>query len=124
MEFEAKMVFIGDAGVGKTCILNQYIKHEFNENVQTSIGSTHFEKKYHKNSQDIKLFIWDTSGQEKYKSIASLYFRDAQIICLVYSIDDEDSIYQLEHWISEVKKSNQGEYVLLIIGNKIDLWIK
>lgn len=121
MEFEAKMVFIGDAGVGKTCILHQFIKHEFSDSITTSIGSTHFEKKFYLNSKNIKLYIWDTSGQEKYKSIASLYFRDAQIIALVYSIDDEDSMYQLEHWISEIKKSNQGEYVLLVIGNKIDL---
>ena len=116
-----KLIVVGNQGTGKSCILNRFINETFDEKYQATIGLDFQSKNITIHDQDVRLIIYDTAGQEKFRSLIPMYIREAQIILLVYDISDKDSFDAMPNWIQEVKEVLNKEVVFALIGNKMDL---
>ena len=87
---EAKVVVIGPVGVGKSSLATRFIYNEFNENMPTTLGASYFEKVHeHKPGKTVKFQFWDTAGQEKFKAIAKIYYKDARVAVVLYDITSQ-----------------------------------
>ena len=119
---EVKIILLGNSSVGKTSIINRYIKNIFNMNITSSLGSQNFEKVIQKGKETYKLIIWDTTGQEKYHSLTNLFINKSNIAILTYSIDNINSFIGLDYWYNCVEeKLEKNKYILAVVGNKSDL---
>ena len=118
-----KVVLLGETGVGKTCLIERYTKSEFHDNFAPTLGGTFIEKEvtYKKYNKTIKFQIWDTAGQEKYRSINKLFYSDANIAILVYDITKRESFDNIRRWLDEVKEFAPKSITLILVGNKKDL---
>ena len=116
-----KLIVVGNQGTGKSCILNRFINETFEENYEATIGLDFQSKNITIHDQDVRLIIYDTAGQEKFRSLIPMYIREAQIILFIYDISDEESFNSIPKWIKEVKEVLKEEVVFALIGNKIDL---
>jgi len=115
-----KVVFVGDAGVGKTQIVNKFIKNSFEEEYKPTTGVNYSQKEINFDEKNIKLELWDSPGQEKYKSITENFYKGSQLIVLVYTVDDKNTFENIQSWVNEVKEKNENAKFLLV-GNKLDL---
>lgn len=117
-----KIIFIGEAGVGKTSIVNQFIQKNFSPTVESTIGASFScTRKEHKD-RIIKFHIWDTAGQERFRSILNIYYRGADACILVCDLTDEESINSLQYWIDDFyKRTDNPNAQFILVGNKIDL---
>ena len=120
-DYECKLVFLGDTGVGKTSLIKRYSDNIFEYNITSSKGAFHYEKIIRTSKKLYKVYIWDTTGEERFKSMLSFYYRDAQMVALVYSTVAPETVENLRFWIEEVQEKNNRKCVILLIGNKIDL---
>ena len=121
-EINFKIIVIGSKYVGKTCITNQATKHVFLENAYNpTIGMEIYNLFVKIDNKIIKLQIWDTCGQEIYRSLISNYYRSASLAIIVYSIDRKDSFEDLDLWIKELKMNNSPDSKVVLVGNKLDL---
>ncbi len=118
---ETKVVMLGNTNVGKSTILRQYMQKDFDPNTPSTLGLLYFIKNLELLEKKFKLLIYDMAGQEKLRSIASIYYREAHIIFAVYSVEDQKSQDELDGWVNEVAAKNNGDYVMIVLGNKIDL---
>ena len=114
-----KIIFIGDAGVGKTTIISRIMDNPFIEEYEPSIGVDFMSKTLKYNGQNVKLQIWDTAGQEKYKGLIPSYVRNSSIVFVVYDISGKTSFDNIPKWINFIKSIENTTIVLC--GNKIDL---
>jgi len=115
-----KVVFVGDAKVGKTQIINKFVENEFSENyVETRVEYHH--KTINSNGKIIKLRLWDTAGQEDYRAITQAYYKSGHLIVLVYAVDDKKSFENIQSWVEDVKNNTNGNPKFLLVGNKCDL---
>ena len=115
-----KIIFCGDAGVGKTSIINSIMGQKFSEDYEPSIGVDFFSKTIRYKGRLIKLQIWDSAGQEKFKSLIPNYIRGSSLIFLIFDVSRKLSYDHLTDWIKFITDiDNSG--VIIIIGNKIDL---
>ena len=126
MQYEEKiqLLIIGDSTVGKTSILNRYTKGEFNPNYLATLGIDFFKKDEILNGKTIRIKIWDTAGEERYKSLTQGYFRNAEGIIIVYDVSNKDTFDNLKFWIQSIKTHiniDKQNIPSIIIGNKIDL---
>ena len=120
-----KIVLIGEAGVGKTCIISRYIDDKFNEETGSTNGGSFGKKNLEINGKSVQLNIWDTAGQERYQSITKHFFRDAEAVCFVYDITNENSFRKLENiWYKDFLKNRTKNAILAVVGNKSDLYEK
>ena len=117
-----KVILLGESGVGKTSIIFKYVKDHFTERTTQTIGSTYMQKDIIRDNITYKLNIWDTSGQEKYHSVTKLFLKNANIVILVYSIDDKNSLKSIDYWYNEVCDMLGNKFILSIVGNKCDLF--
>ena len=118
-----KMILIGDSGVGKTSIINRYL-NEFQKNISPTICISFFNKIEIINDYKIKFQIWDTVGQEKYRSLNSLFFKDAHICLMVYDITNESSFKSIkDYWYQSVINNGLEGVIFGIAGNKNDLYM-
>ena len=120
---EAKIVLLGDVSVGKTSIASRYCKNSFNEHHINTIGGAYQQQKVVLQSGVVvKLHIWDTSGQERFRAMTNLYYRDAQVAILTYDIACTTSFTSIEFWINELKYKVENENMILcLVGNKCDV---
>ena len=119
-----KIVLIGNAGVGKTCISQRYINQSFTDHEQTTIGASYFQKLLEIDGKTIRLDIWDTAGQERYRSMGKMFYKDAYIVLFIYDITDKSSFNELKNvWYDEIKKAGEKNIVLAVVGNKSDLYL-
>ena len=118
-----KIVLIGESGVGKTSIISQFVNQVFQEDVETSSSGTYNSKTLiYDNNKVLKLEIWDTAGQEKYRSLASMFYKEASAAILVYDITRKDSFEQIQqYWASQIKENSPSNIILALCGNKSDL---
>jgi len=116
-----KLILLGDQGVGKSCILNRFLNDTFIEDYQATIGLDFQSKNVQIDNQDIHLLLYDTAGQEKFRSLIPMYTRDANIILLVYDISNKDTFNHLPDWIRDLTNVNINEVIFIIVANKIDL---
>jgi small GTP-binding protein len=118
-----KIVLVGEAGVGKTSIISQFVEQVFQEDIQSSTGGTFSSKTCtYGNNKILKLEIWDTAGQEKYRSLTNMFYNEANAAILVYDITVKASYEQVkEYWSQKVKESAPNDIIIAICGNKSDL---
>ena len=117
-----KIVLLGEAGVGKTSIITRYISGSFSQIVMTSTGSSFVAKKIElEDKKIVKLQIWDTAGQEKYRSLAKIFYQSAAVAVLVYDITLKKSFEQIkEYWVKEIKENAPEDIIIAIAANKSD----
>ena len=116
-----KIIFLGDQYVGKSSILNRFYQDKFEEDYQATIGLDFHSKNVEIKGSTIRLLLYDTAGQEKFKSLIPMYIRDANIILVVYDITNKDSFIHTEHWVNETKDLKREDAIFVLVGNKIDL---
>ena len=116
-----KLIIIGDAGVGKSCLTNQAIKNVFDEAYNATVGFEFISFNLKLDDVSIKLQIWDTCGQEIYRSLISSFYRNATLAMIVYSIDSRESFSHLDAWLKDVHLLSNPDIKLFLIGNKTDL---
>ena len=116
-----KMIVIGDSGVGKSCLTTKAVKNNFEEFYQATIGFEFLTFNLKMNDQVVKLQIWDTCGQEVYRSLISNFYRNSSLACLVYAIDNRDSFNNAENWLKELKSQANPDVKIMLVGNKCDL---
>ena len=118
--FRQKIIFCGDAGVGKTSIINSFMSQKFQDEYEPSIGVDFFSKTVRYKDRLIKLQIWDSAGQEKFRSLIPNYIRGSSLIFLIYDISNKLSYEHIPDWIQFIKNvDNNG--IIILVGNKIDL---
>ena len=120
-----KLCFIGDSGVGKTCLIARFIRGSFDCNSPATVGASFVSKtiEISELKQSLTLDVWDTAGQEKYKSLTRIFFQGAKMAILVYDITRRESFDNLKNsWYKEVKENGDSDIVLGIAGNKYDLF--
>ena len=116
-----KLIFLGDQNVGKSSILNRFLSDTFVEEYQATIGLDFQSKNVQIDNQDVHLLLYDTAGEEKFRSLIPMYTRDANIILLVYDITNKESFENLYVWLKDLTNININEVIICIVGNKIDL---
>lgn len=117
-----KLIFIGDAGVGKTTIINRIQGNPFQAQYEQTIGVDFYPKTIRFQEMEIRLQMWDTAGQERYKGLIPSYVRNSSIIFLVYDVSNEKSFNNMPGWIEFIKKIENLENTLLVlVGNKTDI---
>lgn len=123
-DYVFKLILIGDSGVGKTNILNRYVNNTSNENNMPTIGIEFFIKTIKINNDVlIKNQIWDTSGQERFRSITSAYYRNSDGCIIVYDISKRESFNNIKFWFEDLSKYLDIKKIcFLLIGNKSDLY--
>jgi len=107
-----KVVLLGESGVGKTSIIHRYINNTFNPAISTTGGANFVSKriKFTEENQEIKFEIWDTAGQEKFRSLAKVFYKNASICVLVYDITRRQSFEELEKfWVGEVTNTASSD---------------
>lgn len=121
---ECKVVMIGDTGVGKTHLLARYLYNTFDLNTPSTVSATFATKKVKKeNGDEIVLQLWDTAGQEAYKGLTKLYFKNAYGIIIVYDITRRDSFDEIKnYWYKQAKDNTYPGIKIAIVGNKQDLY--
>lgn len=115
-----KYIIVGNSAVGKSSILMKYINGAFSDTHEMTIGVEFGTKKIIINDNIIKLQIWDTAGQEAYRSITRSYYRDSAGVILVFDITQRRTFEVLDLWLQDVKSMSKTPYIILV-GNKIDL---
>lgn len=129
-----KLVLLGDSSVGKSSIVHRFVKDSFDEFRESTIGAAFLSQtikikdKYSSSDSSegaekvIKFEIWDTAGQERYKSLAPMYYRNANAALVVYDITQQDSLSKAQSWVLELKnKVGDEDLVICLVGNKLDL---
>lgn len=114
------MVFLGDSSVGKTCISTRFVRNEFAEFQEPTIGAAFQTKEVPLDDRIIRFEIWDTAGQERYRSLAPMYYRGASCAIIVYDITSMDSFNGAKMWIDEIFRKTRYCKIFLL-GNKCDL---
>ena len=121
--YEIKIVLLGTQATGKSSLIIRYISDKFEDKYKVTIGGAYLQKDVKlKNGDNLKLHIWDTSGQERFRAITQLYYKDASAAILVYDITSKESLNDLEYWIKQLYENNDTENLIVACaGNKIDL---
>ena len=119
--FSFKILFLGGIGVGKTCIINRYVKNIFINDQTPTIGIDYKSKIVIYNSKKIKLKIFDTSGQERFHTLTKNYYRGADGIIMVFDLKRSETFDELTYWMEEINKNcDKNKIGLILVGNKND----
>ena len=116
-----KLIIIGDTGVGKSCLMKRIMDNEFKQEHQVTIGVEFGSFGLKVDGKIIKLQIWDTAGQESFKSVTRIFYRGAHCVFLTYDVTREDTFVNLSQWLSEVKQHATEDVRVYMVGNKGDL---
>ena len=121
-EYVIKILTLGDSGVGKTSIIQKFINDKFNQSMLSTIGVDFQSKVIIIDNIKVKLKIWDTTGQERFKTLTSQYYNGADGALLIFDITSKMTFDRISFWMNELnEKKKLNELGLLLIGNKIDL---
>jgi Ras-related protein Rab-2A len=116
-----KYIIIGDTGVGKSCLLLQFTDKRFRHDHDLTIGVEFGSRMIRIEDKDIKLQIWDTAGQESFRSITRSYYRGAAGALLVYDITRRDTFTHLSNWLQDARENGNADMVITLVANKTDL---
>jgi len=120
-----KVIILGDSGVGKTSLMNQYVHKRFSNQYKATIGADFLTKEIMIDDKLVTLQIWDTAGQERFQSLGVAFYRGADSCVLVHDITDSKSFDNLESWMDEflvhANPNNQSTFPFVVLGNKADL---
>ena len=116
-----KTIVIGDSGVGKSCLTVQAVHNKFEELYRATVGFEFMSFNIRINKVVIKLQIWDTCGQEVYKSLITGLYRNSSLAIIIYSVTNKNSFQHVENWIKELKLNSSKNIKIILVGNKCDL---
>jgi small GTP-binding protein len=116
-----KYIIIGDSAVGKSNILTRYVYEKFNEEFQSTIGVEFASKNAIVNNKIYRIQIWDTAGQESFRSITRAYYKNSVCAFIVYDITSRTSFENVKSWLDDIQKQCPKTTFLVLVGNKIDL---
>ena len=120
-----KIMTLGDANVGKSTILNQFVNREFVSHYKPTVGADFMSKQMEIDGSYITLQLWDTAGQERFRSLGPTFYRGAECCILCYDITNKTSYNNIEMWMNNFKEyvdvGNDGDFPFLLLGNKNDL---
>ena len=117
-----KVLLLGNSSVGKTCILIRFSEDTFNDNYEVTIGLNYRIKTITLDNTPIKMQIWDTSGEEKFKAIAKNFYRGAHGVLLIYDICQKSSFLDVKGWIEQIiENTDNDDIVMILCGNKSDM---
>ncbi|KAL4451030.1 hypothetical protein ABPG74_021352 [Tetrahymena malaccensis] len=115
-----KFIIVGDSGVGKSCMLIRYSKNDFVTDYNATIG-VEFQSKIVKiNDASVKLQIWDTAGQESFRSIVKSFYKKTVGVLLVYNIANKESFQSIKHWLVEAKENSEESATFVLVGAQSD----
>ena len=124
-ELGIKVTLIGESSVGKTSIINRFTKGSFSQEIESTLGANYSQKKLTINGKKIRLDLWDTAGQEKYRAIGRHFYKESFIVCLVYDISNNDSFEKIKSvWYPELKEYGEKLKIMALVGNKIDKYLQ
>ena len=116
-----KIIMVGSINVGKTSLVTRYATGKFYEISKSSKNCSYISKTKKINGKNYEIRLWDTAGQEKYKSVTKIFIKDANIAILVFALDNEKSFEDLKDWIQVIKSVNDESLIIGIAANKSDL---
>ena len=116
-----KLIVIGDSGVGKSCLTTKAVKNNFEDYYQATVGFEFLTFNMKINEYVIKMQIWDTCGQEIYKSLISNFYRNSSLAIILYAIDNRESFEHAENWLNDLKSQANPDVRIFLVGNKSDL---
>ena len=124
-ESKFKIVFLGEQNTGKTALALRGHKNTFDPSYTATIGIDYYNKTVETDNQTIRLQIWDTAGQEQFRSLSPAYIRSSVFAVVVYSVDNRDSFSELDYWVNMIRQewpvNREKKNDIIIIGNKSDL---
>jgi len=115
---DAKVVLLGDTGVGKTSVALRFVQDAFTTRTAPTVGASFLTKVMLVEDCKIKLRLWDTAGQERFRSLAPMYYRQACAAVIVFDITREDSFHKMCDWVRELQINLAEEIILVVVGNK------
>jgi small GTP-binding protein len=118
---KAKVVLVGAEHTGKTCIISQYVSGEFSENQLATLSPAFVQKVVEVEGKAITLEIWDTAGEERFKSLSHLFYRDAEAGIVVFSLVEHGSLARASEEIAVLSKERDDQVKVFLVGNKCDL---
>lgn len=115
-----KLVLLGNTAVGKSCLVVRFVRNEFFEFQEPTIGAAFLTQTVTLDDTTVKFEIWDTAGQERYRSLAPMYYRGAAAAIVVYDITNKESYIGAKSWVKELQRRGDPNVVIAIAGNKCD----
>ena len=123
-EYMAKVIFLGEAGVGKTNLINIIMGIQFNEEEAATASASFSTKKISVRGKDYTIKLWDTIGQEKFRTLTKLFYTNAKIAIFVYDITQKDTFEEIKnYWVKDVEEKLGKDIIKGIVANKIDLFL-
>jgi Ras-related protein Rab-7A len=120
-----KVIVLGDSGVGKTSLMNQYVHNKFSQQYKATIGADFMTKEILVEDRLVTLQIWDTAGQERFQSLGVAFYRGADCCVLVYDVNVKRSFDTLDNWreefLNQASPSDPKNFPFILLGNKIDI---
>jgi len=116
-----KLVLLGESAVGKSSLVLRFVKGQFHEYQESTIGAAFLTQTVCLSDTTVKFEIWDTAGQERYHSLAPMYYRGAQAAIVVYDITNQDTFGRAKTWVKELQRQASPNIVIALAGNKADL---
>ena len=120
-DYNYKIIIIGDSGVGKTCLTYRATSGEFREKMAATIGFEYFPFVVKYKNKILKLEIWDTCGQEAYRSLIKSFFNNSSLAIIVYAVDNKKSFGSIDEWIRQCRSLCSPDTRFFLIGNKNDV---
>nr|KJB54183.1 hypothetical protein B456_009G024300 [Gossypium raimondii] len=118
---QAKLVLLGDVGTGKTSLVLRFVKGQFSDFQESTIGAAFFTQVLSLNEATVKFDIWDTAGQERYHSLAPMYYRGAAAAIVAYDITNSESFERAKKWVQELQRRGNPNLIMFLVANKVDL---
>ncbi|KAM5254433.1 ras-related protein Rab-5B isoform 2-T2 [Hipposideros larvatus] len=116
-----KLVLLGESAVGKSSLVLRFVKGQFHEYQESTIGAAFLTQSVCLDDTTVKFEIWDTAGQERYHSLAPMYYRGAQAAIVVYDITNQETFARAKTWVKELQRQASPSIVIALAGNKADL---
>lgn len=118
---ELKVVLVGSVGTGKTSTVLRFVKNQYKEAVESTIGASYMYKICQIEGREVKFSVWDTAGQEQYHALVPLYFRNAAAVIVVYDITRQKTLEDARQWVKELRNQAPEDVIIAVAGNKADL---
>jgi len=120
-ELVGHIITLGDAAVGKTCLLHRFCQDTYNDHMLATIGIEYFQRSVEIDDKTILMQVWDTSGQEKYKAISASFIKRADAVLLTYAVDNRQSFEHVGNWIEQIKNNTAEDVCTILVGSKCDV---
>lgn len=118
-----KVTMVGSVGVGKSCIVDRYTRNIYSPSSKSTVGANYYKKELVVNKKNVLLDIWDTAGQEKFHSMGRHFYKNSNIVVIVYDITNIQTFEDIKnYWYNDVKENGEIYKVIGIVGNKMDLY--